>query len=232
MSNILNLTEPLETIIVVLVRVVLAVLVGALIGMERGRQGRAAGMRTHVLVSLGATLTALTGMYAYYILGIVADPLRVSAQVISGIGFLGVGTILIKGRFQITGLTTAAGLWTVAATGLAIGIGFYTGALVVFLCAILCTTLMHKLEYSVKHHHTRLGVYIEISSDEYVGKIVDHIRSTYKAFDIQVTAARSGTAGNVGIEAIIISDGRSLDPDAVTRELSALDEVVFAIESI
>ena len=85
------------------VRIVLAMLVGGLIGIERGKQGRAAGMRTHILVCIGAALTVMIGFYAREVLGIEnSDPLRISAQVISGIGFLGVGTILIKGRFQIT----------------------------------------------------------------------------------------------------------------------------------
>ena len=105
-------------------KVGLAIVIGGIIGMERRKQGRAAGMRTHILVCLGATLTSMTGVYAYTTLGFTGDPLRVAAQVISGIGFLGVGTILIKGRFQITGLTTAAGLWCGAAIGIALGIGF------------------------------------------------------------------------------------------------------------
>ena len=117
-------------------KIFLALVVGGIIGMERGRQGRAAGMRTHILVCLGATLTAMTGMYAYEILHFGNDPLRISAQVISGIGFLGVGTILIKGRFQITGLTTAAGICCAATIGIALGIGFYEGALVTFIASV------------------------------------------------------------------------------------------------
>ena len=113
--------------------------------MERGRQGRAAGMRTHILVSLGAALTVMIGLFAIKA-GYDSDPLRIGAQVVSGIGFLGVGTILLKGRFQITGLTTAAGLWCAATIGLALGIGFYEGAFIVFAIAMFTVTVMHKLE--------------------------------------------------------------------------------------
>ena len=102
-----------------LLKIAIAMVVGGVLGMERGKQGRAAGMRTHILVCMGAALTAMTGVYATEVLGFGTDPMRISAQVISGIGFLGVGTILIKGRFQITGLTTAAGIWTTAGVGLA-----------------------------------------------------------------------------------------------------------------
>ena len=120
-------------IVTILIRLVLAVVCGGIIGLERGRQRRAAGLRTHILVCLGAALTATVGFFAREVLEISSsDPLRISAQVISGIGFLGVGTILIKGRFQITGLTTAAGLWVTAAIGIALGAGFIEGALIAF----------------------------------------------------------------------------------------------------
>ena len=122
-------------------KVFLALIVGGIIGMERGRQGRAAGMRTHILVCLGSALTAMIGLYASDVLGLGSDPLRISAQVVSGIGFLGVGTILIKGRFQITGLTTAAGLWASACMGLCIGAGFIEGAVVACVLIIMTITV-------------------------------------------------------------------------------------------
>ena len=105
-------------------RILLATVIGGCIGSERGRHGRAAGLRTHILVCLGSTMTVMLGIYSVQVLGLGGDPMRVSAQVISGIGFLGAGTILTRGRFHITGLTTAAGLWTTASLGLAIGAGF------------------------------------------------------------------------------------------------------------
>ena len=135
--------------VTVAIRLILAMVFGAVIGLERGKQGRAAGMRTHILVCLGACLAAMIGFYATNVLGTSGDPLRVAAQVISGIGFLGVGTILIKGRFQITGLTTAAGLWCAAAIGLSLGAGFYEGAIITFVLAVLTVTVVHRLEYSI-----------------------------------------------------------------------------------
>lgn len=216
-------------------RVVLATIVGGIVGMERGRQGRAAGMRTHILVCLGATLTAMTGMYAVNVLGMDSDPLRISAQVISGIGFLGVGTILIKGRFQITGLTTAAGLWTVAAVGLALGIGYYEGAAVTFIFAVTATTIMARLEYKITRRNTRFGIYVEIKSDEHIRAIIDHLEENFPTTDIQVTPPRSGTQGNVGIEANVHTTAKrysSLTPRTMVAALEELPYVVFAIESI
>lgn len=214
-------------------RIFLALICGGIIGMERGRQGRAAGMRTHILVCLGAALTSMTGMYAYDVLGVANDPLRVAAQVISGIGFLGVGTILIKGRFQITGLTTAAGIWCAATIGIALGIGYYEGALVTFIASVSAVTIMHRLEYKFTRRNTRFGMYIEITSSQSVRKIIDYITDTYLATDIQVTPPRSGTKGYVGIEANIHpSVKKPYTPASVSNDLEQLDDVIFALESI
>lgn len=214
-------------------RIFLALIVGGIIGMERGRQGRAAGMRTHILVCLGATLTSMTGMYAYEVLGFGNDPLRIAAQVISGIGFLGVGTILIKGRFQITGLTTAAGIWCAATIGIALGIGFYEGAIVTFIASVSAVTIMHRLEYSIARRHTRFGMYVEIDSVSKIRTTIDHLTEHYRSTDIQVTPPRSGSVGNVGIEVVIHPSTKNpFTPSGVAKDLEALDDVVFALESI
>ena len=121
MEQLVKTLEELNTVSVA-VRVLLAVIVGGCIGSERGRHGRAAGLRTHILVCLGAAMTTMIGVYAMEHIKSTGDPLRVGAQVISGIGFLGVGTIMIRNRSHVTGLTTAAGLWATACIGLGIGI--------------------------------------------------------------------------------------------------------------
>jgi putative Mg2+ transporter-C (MgtC) family protein len=220
----------------VLIRSILAVLVGVLIGSERGRHGRAAGMRTHILVCIGATLASNLGFYiaafTYEHFGFMSDPLRVAAQVISGIGFLGVGTILIKGRFQITGLTTSAGLWAVGAIGLALGAGFYEGAIITFVLAMITITLIGKLEGKLNKKYSRFGIYVEIDSDKNVRKIVDFLTSHLTVSDIQVTAPRSGTVGNVGIEANVYNRNMSTNPDDVAHMLEEQESVIFALESI
>jgi putative Mg2+ transporter-C (MgtC) family protein len=214
-------------------RILLALIIGGIIGMERGRHGRAAGMRTHILVCLGATLASMTGMYAYNIIGGTNDPLRLAAQVISGIGFLGVGTILIKGRFQITGLTTAAGIWCAATIGIALGIGYYEGALVTFLGSVVAVTIMHRFEYRVARHHSRFGMYVEIVSAEKVRAVLDYMSEKYQAIDIQITPPRSGTQGYVGIEANIIPSVKNpTTPKDVAKDLEQLEDVVFSLESI
>ena len=125
-------------------RLALSVVVGVLIGSERAKHGRAAGMRTHALVALGACLTSLMSIFVSDILGAGGDVMRISAQVISGIGFLGAGMIIIKNNDIITGLTTAAGVWTTSIIGISLGYGFYTGAIVttvLFLISIIIFTI-------------------------------------------------------------------------------------------
>ena len=217
-----------------LIRLTLATVLGGFIGLERGKQGRAAGMRTHILVCIGSTLTMMIGVFVFQTIGNgVGDPTRIAAQVVSGIGFLGVGSILIKGRFQITGLTTAAGLWATASVGLALGAGFYEGAVITFILAVLTFTVFHTIEYKAGKHQRRFGIYIEIGADKHVRDIIDYITVEYRASDIQVTAPRSAVSGNVGIEAVVQNDDKKLNPNEMAKELEKKKEyVIFAIESI
>ena len=220
-------------LVTVTVRLALALIIGGIIGLERGKQGRAAGMRTHILVSIGSALTAMIGFYLYDTLGVTTDPMRIAAQVISGIGFLGVGTILIKGRFQITGLTTAAGLWATAAIGLALGAGFYAGALITFIFIVVTITILHRLEYRITKRYNRFGIYMEITSDSVVREAIDALQNGFSVSDIQITPPRSGKNGNVGVEANVhIHGSKRVTPDDVARELEKLEYVIFAIESI
>ena len=124
----------------VFIRLVLAGVLSGLVGFERESHGRAAGLRTHILVGVGSTLFMLVSLYLARVYGQngSADPGRIAAQVVTGIGFLGAGTILRFG-VSIRGLTTAASIWGVAALGLAVGCGFYSaalGATVIFLIAL------------------------------------------------------------------------------------------------
>lgn len=219
-------------IISITLRLILAMIFGGTIGLERGKQGRAAGMRTHIFVCLGATLATMIGFFAVETLHSTGDPLRVASQVISGIGFLGVGTILIKGRFQITGLTTAAGLWCAAAIGIALGSGFYEGAVITFICSVLTVTILWRVEYILNKKNRRFGIYVEICSDKHIRDAINFIESTYRVTDIQVTSPRSGTSGNVGIEANVHNNDLATSPKQVSETLEAQDYVIFALESI
>lgn len=145
----------------ILIRLILAVIAGGLIGLEREIHGRAAGFRTQILVCLGATLIMLLSIYGFAASGIDEarwDPARLAAQVVSGIGFLGAGTILRDGP-SIKGLTTAASLWVVAGIGLAIGSGFYLGAVITTVLAFL--TLVYRVErYLLPHGERSLRLHV------------------------------------------------------------------------
>ncbi|MBQ9251541.1 MAG: MgtC/SapB family protein [Clostridia bacterium] len=106
-------------------KMVLAILCGMVVGLERSAKNRPAGFRTHILVCLGATVAAMTGLYIYLDLRLPTDISRLSSQVISGLGFILAGTIVVTKKLTIKGLTTAAGLWTTGIIGLAIGSGYY-----------------------------------------------------------------------------------------------------------
>ena len=216
--------------ITVLIRIALAAIAGGVIGLERGLHGRAAGMRTHMLVCIGAVLTTLLGVYNIDVLGVTwADPLRVGAQVISGVGFLGAGIIMLKkGSSQIQGLTTAAGLWTTAVIGLAIGIGFYLGAIVTTAIVVFSFTVVAQLESKVNVKRQRLFVYIEMDGVEAISSVRERIQSSYGAVEIQITPPRSATHGNVGLEALI-KIPRKHTVDERIKDLEAIDHVVFAL---
>ncbi|MBQ6622070.1 MAG: MgtC/SapB family protein [Mogibacterium sp.] len=115
---------------VILLRTALALLCAGVIGYDRDTHGAPAGFRTHILVCLGAMLAMMTGQFAYMMYPAAVEPTRIGAQVISGIGFLGAGTIILTREHRVAGLTTAAGLWASASIGIALGIGFYEGAII------------------------------------------------------------------------------------------------------
>ena len=134
----------------ILIRLALAAFLGALVGIERERKDWAAGLRTHMMVCVGAALTMIVSAFGFQdVLGtrdVILDPSRVAAQVISGIGFIGAGTILFLRQEVIRGLTTAAGLWTVAAIGLATGGGMYFAAAVATVVVLIILWVLKPLE--------------------------------------------------------------------------------------
>mgnify|MGYP001108824559 CR=1 FL=1 len=125
----LKMLDPLREInfYSVAFRMILACICGGIIGIEREYKHRPAGFRTHILICLGASMTTMTSQYLSLVMNYTTDISRLGAQVISGIGFIGAGTIIVTKRQRVKGLTTASGLWTVAIVGLAIGAGFYEG---------------------------------------------------------------------------------------------------------
>ena len=159
----------------IVIRILVSVILGGIIGLERGMKNRPAGLRTYMLVSLGSCVVMLINQYTTQVFG-TGDPVRLGAQVISGIGFLGAGTIVVTSHNQIKGLTTAAGLWASACIGLAIGIGLYEVALIAGLCVFLVLTLLHEMDYFMRSRTRTLDAYIELDHTITLGKFIRNIR--------------------------------------------------------
>ena len=164
------------TYLAVILRLCAAVIIGGLLGLERGLKNRAAGLRTYMLVCVGACLVMLTNHYVYQTFDS-GDPVRMGAQVVSGIGFLGAGTIIVTRRNQIKGLTTAAGLWSAAGVGLALGIGFYEAAIVGGFAVFFVMTLLQKLDNRMHRKSKVVEVYIELNSQLSLGDFLRQVRN-------------------------------------------------------
>ena len=172
-------------------RLTLAVFCGGLIGLERVKKRRPAGFRTYMLVCLGAALTMIISQYLA-IAGQTTDVSRLGAQVINGVGFLGAGTIIVTGRQQIKGLTTAAGLWASACMGLAIGAGFYAGAVFGCFAIIITVSLLSMLEDRIMSTARNMNIYIEFSGTGDIGTTIEKLKEmNVKIFDIEITKLRS-----------------------------------------
>ena len=163
------------TIYSVALRILAAVLIAGILGLEREKKSRAAGLRTYILVCMGSCLIMLTNQYIYQTTG-AGDPMRLGAQVVSGIGFLGAGTIIVTKRSQIKGLTTAAGLWSSAAVGLALGAGFYEAAVVAGVMIYFVMTVLKQWDKRVHRRSQYLDIYLEYSSKIGVATILKAFR--------------------------------------------------------
>ncbi len=205
-------------------RMALAVLCGGLIGIDRGRKRRPAGFRTHMLVCLGAAMTMLISQHMW-LRGYTTDLSRLGAQVVNGIGFLGAGTILITGRQQVKGLTTAAGLWASACMGLAIGAGFYVGAAVAFAFILLTMTLFGRIETKLIASARNMNLYIEYSGSEDLGQIIDNMKKlNVRVHDIEIIRSRPSDGALPGA-VVSVRLPRSMPHAVVMAELASTSGV-------
>ena len=161
----------------IFLRLTMAVFFGGIIGYGREREGRPAGLRTHILVSIGATLAMITNIYICQVYDSASDPTRLGAQVISGIGFLGAGTIIVTGKNKVRGLTTAAGLWASACMGLALGAGFYFGAIIGCVLIFAVTVVLAKLDKKINNKSRNITLYILLESHLEVAKLLTYIQT-------------------------------------------------------
>lgn len=215
------------TYLAVLLRILAAVIIGGLIGLERGLKNRAAGMRTYMVVCLGACMVMLTNQYIYQVFGS-GDPVRMGAQVVSGIGFLGAGTIIVTRRSQIKGLTTAAGLWASAGVGLALGIGFYEAALVGGFGVFFVMTLLQSLDNRVHRKVRSVEVYFELGEAVSLGDFMRHARDN----SLEVRELQREPGSDHGARAYIatLKSEKRMHPDVITELGREIPGVVFLEE--
>lgn len=209
-------------------RLMLALVCGGLLGLERGKKKRPAGFRTHMLVCVGAALAMITNQYmAEHYAGI--DASRMASQVISGIGFLGAGTIMVTGLQKIRGLTTAAGLWVVACIGLAFGTGFYSGGIVATVLCYVINTVLHRFETRMETNARIIGIYVELADVSYIGKLLEKLRQS----EINVTELETGKArmsdNHVGV-LLVIRLAHFVNHSEIIEQLEMVEGVSFVEE--
>lgn len=183
----------------VLLRLTVAMLFGGFIGLERERKRRPAGFRTYMLVCLGAALTMLLSQYESYMvthawhetameIGLRTDVSRFGAQVINGIGFLGAGTIIVTGKQEVKGLTTAAGLWAAAIVGLCLGGGFYEGGIFATALILAAEMFLSKLEYRMLDNAPEVNLYMEYSNKTCLDNVLRLFRDlNLKVLNMEIT---------------------------------------------
>lgn len=166
----------------------LAMLCGGMIGLERGFKRRAAGLRTHILICLGAMITTLTSQYLLFSQHYYTDIARLGAQVIAGVGLIVAGTIIVTRQNRVKGLTTAAGIWVTAIIGLAIGAGFYEAAIATTLLILFTELVISKMEYRMMANFTRVNLYIEFSGKDALDNLLVYLREhAISLIDFEIT---------------------------------------------
>ena len=170
------------TVVSITLRLVLAMICGGIVGMEREYKRRSAGFRTHILICLGAAITMMTSQHLFLNMHYYLDMARMGGSVVAGIGFIGAGTIIVTQHQRIKGLTTAAGLWTVAIVGLALGAGFYEGGLFTTVLVLLAEMFFAKLEYHTRTYAPEINLSIE-----YMNRgVLDQLLKLYRERDLKV----------------------------------------------
>ena len=192
----------------VVIRLLISAVIGFLLGIERGRKRRPAGCRTYMLVCMGATLTMMLSQYEYVMLtttwssvaseiGFRTDVARLGAQVVNGVGFLGAGTILVTGRREVKGLTTAAGLWGSACMGLAIGAGFYECIILGALLIFLSMRYLIIIEILMVARAPFQNIYVEFKSLDNVGDVISRIKEqNAQILDVEIDHGRKEGSRN------------------------------------
>lgn len=212
----------------ILIRIFLATLCAGSIGFERTRKRHAAGLRTYILVCLGAAIVMMLSDYLC-IIHPDTDSARLGAQVISGIGFLGAGSILITSKSRIKGLTTAAGLWTAACMGLAIGSGFYTLAIVANIVILIILSVMPSIEAMFRRKTRYFELHVELNTRQNLKDLVNFLRG----INVKISSIEKNPAyldSGLSVYTMMLNSHEKHDHDTFISTIQNLEYVNFCEE--
>ena len=227
--ELLNFTFNWQELVNVVVKITLALICGGVLGIERGRKKRPAGFRTYMLVCLGATLVMMTNEHLFKMTG-TGDVARLGAQVISGIGFLGAGTIITTGGNRVKGLTTAAGLWAAACIGLAIGSGYYEGAIFGTLAIILIMVVFHRWDKRFARSTKLMILYIEFAKMSSIRNLVMFAKENdIRVEDVEVESAKGVTDAKV-VAVVTLGLPMKENHEEVIEKICAVEGIIIAEE--
>ena len=216
-------------LLTVSVRLVIALLCGGIIGIERERKQRPAGFRTHILICIGAAMTTLTSQYIAFDLKASTDLARLGAQVIAGIGFIGAGTIIVTKRKNVKGLTTAAGLWASAIVGLCTGAGFIEGALITTVIIVIAELFLSRFEYFMISNSRTINILVEFNGTTNLTSIMDVVKeSSSYVSDIEITKSNNGENNSCAIFSLKMP--RKTSHERLLNTIASLDGVVTVEE--
>ncbi|MBE6661982.1 MAG: MgtC/SapB family protein [Ruminococcaceae bacterium] len=227
MKEFLLLLDDFNTVSIA-VRFALAVLCGGIIGVEREHKRRAAGFRTHILVCVGAAMTPMLGEYLLSLRAaapenFAADPLRLAAQVITGMGFIGAGTIIVTRRRQVKGLTTAAGLWTAAIVGIAAGAGCYLEAAFATVLVLLTELVFSKMEYFLVASARVINVYVDFTDKRELTHIFGVLRERgIEILDSEISKSPEFDSINA---ILMLKFPKKFKHDEILEEIMSLESV-------
>ena len=217
-------------ILSVTVRLALALVCSGMIGIERADKRRPAGFRTHILICLGAAIAAMTSVHLFVTMNYYLDVARMGAGVVSGIGFIGAGTIMVTRRRRVKGLTTAAGLWVVAIVGLCCGFGFYEGAVYITILVLVAEVFFSKLEYRLLRNNREISVYLEYTKPSCLEEIVDRCHMLgIKIVDVEITRKNDETGASCAM--LALSSRQGAGKEDILQNLNGVDGVITVVET-
>ena len=218
----------LETydILAIIIRLLLTSVCSGMLGFEREKRNQAAGFRTYMIVSNASALVMMTNQFINQTVG-TGDPVRMGAQVISGIGFLGAGAILVTRNQQVRGLTTAAGLWASAIVGMALGSGYYAGGIACFLFIYISLKFLAKIDSKISRSPRMANLYCELNRRRDMGNLIRFAQSKkYRVSNVEINSLTKEVSKDVAVAFVLHTDGKT-ELDALLKEFEQIEGLSF-----